>query len=41
MYRALIVDDEPLMRQYLVERLQDIHPGLEGGGLGRRRAGSA
>jgi DNA-binding NarL/FixJ family response regulator/AraC-like DNA-binding protein len=26
MYRALIVEDEPLMRQYLLDRLHDIHP---------------
>lgn len=46
MHRALIVDDEPLMRQYLVEKLQDIHPdwqmadsaadGLEAVGILRR-----
>lgn len=26
MYRALIVEDEPLMRQYLMDKLNDIHP---------------
>jgi two-component system, response regulator YesN len=26
MYRALIVEDEPLMRHYLLDRLHDIHP---------------
>ncbi len=26
MYRALIVEDEPLMRQYLMDKLHDIHP---------------
>lgn len=29
MYRALIVEDEPLMRQYLMDKLNDIHPGWQ------------